>query len=35
MSADISPEKLSTTIFFLTAGGALAFVAAVVIFILI
>ncbi len=34
MANDISPENLSWTVFFLTAAGALAFVAAVVLFIL-
>ncbi len=34
MADPITPEKLSWTVFFLTAGGALAFVAAVVLFIL-
>jgi len=32
--SDITPEKLSWTVFFLTAGGMIAFVSAVVVFIL-
>jgi hypothetical protein len=32
--SEISPESLSWTVFFLTTAGALAFVAAVVVFIL-